>query len=188
MSDRRPGVGRPSAGDPQQLWRNLGGDAATADDAIRHLMAVPAAGVPLLKARLRPVPETAARRVARLLKQLDSPRFAERQRAADELANFDDMAGPALRRALAGKPSLEFRRRAEQLLKKWAGPITSPDALRALRAVEVLERIGTPEARQVLEAVAGGAAEARLTRQARASLGRLAARRRPPFQGRRSSR
>jgi hypothetical protein len=39
--------------------------------------------------------------------------------------------------------------------------------------VAVLERAGTPEARKVLEALAQGVAEARLTREAKAALGRL---------------
>ena len=46
--------------------------------------------------------------------------------------------------------------------------------LRALRAVEVLEYIGTTEAKKLLMALAQGAAEARLTREAKASLKRLA--------------
>jgi hypothetical protein len=50
-----------------------------------------------------------------------------------------------------------------------------PERVQALRAVEVLEWIGTPEARKVLEALATGAPAARLTREARASLGRLPA-------------
>jgi hypothetical protein len=45
-----------------------------------------------------------------------------------------------------------------------------------LRAVAVLEQTGTPEARQVLEALRQGPAEARLTREAKAALTRLARR------------
>jgi hypothetical protein len=47
------------------------------------------------------------------------------------------------------------------------------ERLQALRAVEVLERVGTPEARRLLETLAGGAPGARLTWEARAALGRL---------------
>jgi hypothetical protein len=43
-----------------------------------------------------------------------------------------------------------------------------------LRAIEVLEHIGTPEARQVLDTLARGAAVARVTQEAKASLKRLA--------------
>ena len=50
----------------------------------------------------------------------------------------------------------------------------SGETVRAWRAVEVLERAGTPEARSVLAALAEGAPAARLTREARAGLKRLA--------------
>jgi hypothetical protein len=42
-----------------------------------------------------------------------------------------------------------------------------------VRALEVLERARTPEARKLLEALAGGAAEAERTVQAKAALERL---------------
>jgi len=41
-----------------------------------------------------------------------------------------------------------------------------------VRAVEVLESLGTPKAREVLQTLAKGAAEARLTREAKAALER----------------
>jgi hypothetical protein len=41
-----------------------------------------------------------------------------------------------------------------------------------LRAIEVLEQAGTPQARQELERLAGGAAGARMTQEAKASLER----------------
>jgi hypothetical protein len=46
--------------------------------------------------------------------------------------------------------------------------------VRGMRAVEVLERIGTAEARQVLQVIAQGAPGARLTREAQEALKRLA--------------
>jgi hypothetical protein len=48
-----------------------------------------------------------------------------------------------------------------------------PEDLRHIRAVEVLEGLGTPEARNLLEELAKGAADATLTREAKASLRRL---------------
>ena len=65
---------------------------------------------------------------------------------------------------------------AADLAGKIERAATSPDELRALRAVEVLEHVGTPEARQVLEGLTQGAPEARLTQEAKASLERLARR------------
>jgi hypothetical protein len=65
------------------------------------------------------------------------------------------------------------RRRVERLLEQHERGRLAPETLRAVRAVGVLERIATAEARKVLEALAGGAAEARVTAEARAALERL---------------
>jgi hypothetical protein len=51
--------------------------------------------------------------------------------------------------------------------------VPSPDVLRVLRAVEVLERNGTPDARKLIEKLVWGAPGARLTREAQQSLERL---------------
>ena len=51
-----------------------------------------------------------------------------------------------------------------------------PEGLRMLRAVEALERMDTPAARQALEQYARGAPGAELTRQAKAALERVASR------------
>jgi hypothetical protein len=49
----------------------------------------------------------------------------------------------------------------------------SPEDLRAARALEVLEHLGTADARALLRALAGGSPGARLTGEARAALQRL---------------
>jgi hypothetical protein len=49
----------------------------------------------------------------------------------------------------------------------------TPDALRHLRAIQVLEQIGSPDARQVLASLAQGAPAAPATRDAAAALARL---------------
>ena len=89
---------------------------------------------------------------------------------------MEELAAPILRAILVGQPSAELRRRVEELLRKLDGPMLASRRLRDLRAVELLERIGTAEARQVLERTAKGTVEARLTREAKASLERLAKR------------
>ncbi len=114
-------------------------------------------------------------RVQQRIADLDSNQFAVRAAAAKELAVLGEVAEPALRQALDGKPSVELRKRVEALL---AGMRTAPpeETLRSLRAIQVLERIGTPDAQRVLRKLATGAAAARETRDARDALERLARR------------
>jgi hypothetical protein len=114
--------------------------------------------------------------VARLVADLDGSDFAQREAAGRELEALRDQAEAALRQALAARPSPEARKRLQALLAD-PGTVRSPEVLRQVRAVQVLERVGSPAARQTLEALAGGAPAARLTQEARASLARL---RRPP--------
>ncbi|HEV3263770.1 MAG TPA: hypothetical protein VG013_43445 [Gemmataceae bacterium] len=157
------------------LWGDLAGsDASKAYRAIGKLIAAPDQALPLLRGRLRPAAAADPERLPRLLAGLDDRRFAARERATAELQKLTELAEPALRKALAGQPSAEARRRIEQLLDKLERAVPSADRLRRLRAVEVLEQIGSRESRQVLQALAKGAAQSRLTQEAKASLGRLA--------------
>jgi hypothetical protein len=129
-----------------------------------------AQAVALLAKRLRPVP---ADGLAELIADLDAEVFAKCQKATQELRLREFAARDALRKILAGKPTLEQRLRAEKLLRDLEDPVSTPELLRPWRAVMVLEQIGTPEARKVLQSMAQGALQARLTRDARAALDRL---------------
>jgi RNA polymerase sigma factor (sigma-70 family) len=155
------------------LWADLAGaDASRAYQAVARLARAPEAAR-WLGERLRAAAPADPQPLARLLSEVDDDRFDIRQRAAAELEKFDESAEPALSKALAGKPSLEARRRLEEILEKRARSLPSPEALRALRAVEALEHLGTAEAEHMLEALVAGRPEARLTREAKAALERL---------------
>jgi hypothetical protein len=159
----------------QALWDVLAEtDAPKAHQAVWALIASPRVTIPFLKDRMKPTDPVDPKRVARLIEKLDDDNFEERERATKELEELRDLAAPALRKALAQKPSEEKRARATRVLEQVESPIAPPELLRVLRAIEVLEHLGTPEARELLEALAGGAAEARPTWEAKASLKRLA--------------
>jgi RNA polymerase sigma factor (sigma-70 family) len=156
------------------LWTDLAGkDATRAFDAIRKLSASPDQAVTLLKDRLRPATPADPDRLARLLADLDSDRFEQRRQAQSELEGLGELAEPALRKALAGNPPLDLHQRLERLLDRLSGQVPSAEHLRDLRAVELLEWVGSSEAQQLLQILAGGAPEARLTREARSALRRL---------------
>ena len=132
--------------------------------------------MPLLKKHLRPAAAPDRWRIAQLINDLDDKQFAVREKAAEELEKLGQSAEPAAQKAFESHPSPEVRRRAEQLLQKLRGPITSPEMLRVSRSMMVLEQIGAPEAEAVLKELAKGDPEARLTREAKAALDRLAKR------------
>src|SRR4029078_5358163 len=99
----------------------------------------------LLKKSLKVIQSAANPEIGQLLAKLDDDRFAVRDDAMRKLAGLGSTAEAALRKARAGQPTLEAKRRIEELLGKLE-PRHLPEALRELRALEVLERIGSAEA------------------------------------------
>jgi hypothetical protein len=157
----------------EALWSDLSSkDAVQAFTAMQQLCASPDDAIRLLKQHVRPARAPEPEQLANLIADLDSSRLERRRRAETDLAEFGELAEPSLRQALAEGPPLNVRQRLEQLLNRLSN-VPPTARLRVLRAVEVLELIGTPEAQQVLEELAGGAATARLTRQANKAIHRL---------------
>jgi WD40 repeat protein len=163
-----------------RLWADLAAeDAVKAYRAIAALRASPEPAVGLFKRHLKPVPaldEKGRKRVDQLLADLDSDRFPVRKRAMEELTRLGETVEPQLRRALAAEKDADIRLRLIVLLKPLDEVVADPVRARVLRAVEVLERVGTTAARELLQELVGGAPEARLTREAKASLRRLSKR------------
>jgi hypothetical protein len=171
---------RPAASRPDDLWAALGGaDVGQAYRAMLELVGDPKVAVPALAVRVRPVATPDPQDVVELLRDLDDDEFAVRERATERLTRMREAVAPALREFLKSPPSTDSRRRAEGVLKGLKGLDgldLSADQLRSIRAVEVLERIGTREALGVLESLAKGAASARLTQEAGESVKRLTTR------------
>jgi hypothetical protein len=161
----------------KEAWRDLAGDdAEKADRAIWTLAVKEGQSLPLLREHLRPVRAAEPERLTRLIADLDNDEFAVRDRATQELERLGEQAAAGLRLALTQAPSAEARRRVEHLVDRVRGLPSGPDLLRTVRAVEVVEHVGTPQARELLETLAGGTPEARLTQEAKASLERLSRR------------
>ncbi len=154
------------------LWADLAADdAGKAYRAGLALAAGRGTAVDFLKARLRPAPHADGKKIGKWIAELDSDEFETRRAATAGLEGLGEAALPALRRVLEGKPSPEAGRTAKQLLER-PRPVPPPDALREWRAVAVLERIGSPEARDVMRTLAQGGSGARLTEEAKAALRR----------------
>jgi hypothetical protein len=157
------------------LWAALAGtEAQSAYAAMADLAAAPDRAVALLRRELKPAPAAPTdAELDRAFADLDSEDFATREKASRRLAEWGELAVPGVRKRLAKTESTEVRRRALVFLGRFDPPTPSPDQLRRLRAVELLEGIATPAAWDVLSELAKGAAEAPLTRDATAALERL---------------
>jgi hypothetical protein len=205
-----------------QRWTDLASaDETTALRALLALSATPKETTAFLNEHLKPVkPDT--KRIAQLIKQLDSTNFAARNQAMKELEYFGKYIKADLEAALKADPAVERKTRIQQLIEKMPRdkkdepmPKMVPNArpgssvsvsnvngkitilidgqpldfskmtppppppgppqswVRAVRAVTILEHLGTAEARQILDSMAAGEADALPTVAARAALDRL---------------
>ena len=165
-----------SPADLETDWNDLAGDAATAYVALGRLVSSPERAVGFLGKQLQSVAPVDSKRLEQLIADLDDRQFEVREQATRELAARAERAAPALRKALAGNPSPEVRRRLGALLDGLDGVRPSADMVRQVRAVEALELMGNAEARRLLDKLATGPTHEHLTQEAKAAAGRLAKR------------
>lgn len=207
-----------------QAWADLTGtDDVKIARAILTLGGTPKETVQFLKGNLYPV-KADAKRVEKLIADLDSDKYPVREAAAQQLEYLGKYIKADLEKAAADGKSEEVKRRAKQLLERLPsdgkkkdpaapaggkngaqnvqvqnnngqiriivnGAVIDPNApaaaakmlpmgpspmwIRATRAIAILEHVATPEAKQLLEAIAGGEADALPTQQAKAALARM---------------
>jgi hypothetical protein len=172
LAKKKPAAVDITARELDALWEKLAGSARDSYQAMARLAAAPGPAVDFLRRRLQPARPADAQVVARLLGELDSNEFAVRRRAGEELEKLAGLAEPALRKALADNPSPEARKHLEKLLDGLEKEYLSAEQLRVVRALEVVELAGTPEAAELLAVLARGTPEARQTRWAKAALER----------------
>lgn len=186
----------------EQLGVAWGGWASTNEFARAYcgkaLAARPAQVVESATSTVGPVPADARERVEDILKRLDDDSPDVRDKASAEVRGVAVEFQPLLSSVLKAAPVGEVRNRLTAVLnevegakpsgnqvaeqRRWAvnqaaGLPTSaplpPKLAEGLRALALLEHIGSAEAKKVLERVAAGAAGARLTEEASAALKRL---------------
>jgi WD40 repeat protein len=155
----------------QALWQALADpDAKAAYQARWLLSAAPKQTLSLFQKELRPV-TVDAKQVAGWIAQLDTTTFKERDLATRELEKLGDAVEGTLRKVLEQNPTLEMRQRVELILNKLTVPPTG-EKLRTLRAIVILESIGTEDAQAILTTLATSAPGSRVAEAAQAALKR----------------
>ena len=146
-------------------------------DAMATLMAGGDQSVPVLAPHLKPIEKSPERdkKIQKLIQDLGDENFFTREKASKELSALGPPVVPVLKTELGKKPSPEVDRRIRVLLKNLNSPLKkfSGEALRRIRAIEVLEKIGTAPAEDVLKLVAKGPASSQEVNDARSALQRL---------------
>ena len=154
----------------EKLWQQLAdNDAALAFKATCELIAHPSEAVPILEGGWNALPRATAKELQNWLEELGSEDFGVRQAAGKELERVAAQHEGWLRESLQKAASLETRRRLEKILEQ-----IEPQRWRLSRMLEVLEQIGTVQARQFMHLLAGQEEDERLAHEAKAGLERSA--------------
>ena len=158
------------------LWKGLEEtDARKAEASMRRLQAKPAEAVKLVKDNVKPAEagQIDADKIRKWVGDLDAKRFAVREAASRELGKLGKDILGELKAALALNPQPEVKERLERLIDEATKPDVGQQWLQPLRAVELLERVGTAEAKDHLKALAAGG-DTPTTRAAKEAFARLA--------------
>ena len=135
----------------------------------------PGAAVTLFRERLNAdTAATSPEQLQKWLADLDSPRFSVRETAErDLLLARGKLPAGWLKKALEDTKSDEVKARLTRVAQQWQKP--DPNEWRMSRAVAVVERIATPEAKELLRTWANSGAGP-LAHEAKQALERLAQR------------
>ena len=158
----------------EDIWATLiDYDAEKAYHGITALVSSPRQAVPFIQKRLQPVSQLTLDKIPQLIADLSSDHFGVRNKAMQELGKVTGAAEAALQKARRANPPLEVSRRLNLLLARLDQGILAPELLRGLRAIEILELIGSREALRVIQELARGAPTAHLTQEAQDAWQRL---------------
>jgi WD40 repeat protein len=156
----------------ERFWSDLNTpDGKKAHTAIWSLIDSPYKAIPFLNNHLHPASEKDIQTIERSFADLNNASFEVREKARNELIRLYVDAKPFLENTLEKNPSQVTRHRIESILSSSAK--MPSESLAQLRAIEILEYVGSKEARRGLEIIAKGAPRSRLTQEAKESLERL---------------
>jgi WD40 repeat protein len=157
----------------ERSWNDLTGDPMAAFLAHQALAQLGPETVRFLRSQLKPARILDAKRVAELLDYLEDDQPAVRELAAQELETWEEAVLPHVDAALKEQHSEPLRRPLLALRERLTKSAAAPERQRALRAVHLLEQIGSADSRELLRTLAQGEPSASLTVAAQNALLRL---------------
>jgi WD40 repeat protein len=172
LRDRRAKA-KSNGHDLAALWHDLASSDVPKAWAAIEVLAEDPRVIDFLRQKLPPIRATSRNEIAKQIETLSSDSFEKREQATRELAAFFEGAQAELESAQKRDLPAEAKRRIQALLQSLDNPNLSGDRLRQWRAVAVLERVASPESKKLLQELAAGLPEARLTLAAKDALARM---------------
>jgi RNA polymerase sigma factor (sigma-70 family) len=155
-----------------EIWNDLFRESAHLR-AIGQLISNPDLAIRLCRERIKPSTKPDAKKLRQLIDTLGDAAFRVRDNAESQLAQMGEVIVPTLQRELTSNPSAEKASRLNRLISQFSKP--SADRLAMSRALEAIEHIATPQARELVEEWANGDPDSSFTREAKKSLERMKA-------------
>jgi WD40 repeat protein len=156
------------------LWDKLGAsDVATAHEAAAILRACAVDSVGFISKNTKPVPVVAQAVVTQWSRELGSEDYQTREEAMKRLRDLSESARPTLEAARAKTDSPEVLARIDELIRA-TRKVPTMARVRVVRALEVLELIGSGDSVAVVKEIARGMPGAWETETAKAAVSRMA--------------
>ena len=158
-------------GDMTRYWTDLQSDnVPRAYRAIDRFTNLGEEAITFLSEKLHPSPDE-EKQIKRLINKLDSPFSGD---IKESMKKLREMApSPAFWKQAKGSLSTSAYTRIKEIMATQTTVLPESADMRRVRALVILERMGTPRARKVLESLGKLAPSARQTRDARTILERL---------------
>ncbi len=132
-------------------WEALTQEAIKAYPAGWDLVDARKEAVALLRKKILPAKKPNHEEVKRLVDGLDSNKFQDRNKASALLKSFGYSVEPLLRTLVETENRPEVKERLQKLIDEFSDPeLKDPSFLQTRRAIQVLETIGSDDAKQLL--------------------------------------
>lgn len=160
----------------EQLWLDLAAkDFEKTDQAFQKLAAGKQTSLPFLqeKVLLVAVPKVDRTRMLQLIEDLGNTDFRTRERAQAEVAKYGEIAQLPLLKVIEKNKSVEAAIRAKELLARLRIVDLTPNRLRVQASLDLLEQLGTEQAKAVLSVIVRDSLIATIREKAKDALQRL---------------
>ena len=147
-------------------------DASIAFKAQGRFLSAPSETIKVFAERIKPADDMSMR-IKQLIAELDSEKYSVRENASKTLGELGEQARPYLEESIKNVKSQEATDRMRKILDDPKEISLTPEQLRQIRAVQVLEWINDATSKDLLKKWAGGFKGALLTGQGKAALKRL---------------